>query len=236
MKRFLVVLAMLASAIGAFPESNSSDRTTIIQPSHDVVIPAARRQELVAAADIEAFQSLPNQDDVVVYDTIHDNPNTIDFMDNHPHVAIFRNGNVVLDLDSITLAPFGPVGFHGMAISRVSHDPIVAAFAFTLAVDQSGTFFVFVGEKSGGYKVIATLRGAQAQVRFRDSLSGRFEFWTADGQFDRDPEKQCVWCPKYYTRTIYAWQNGQLRQVLRSKEKQAYDPETFQDTPFMPMK
>ncbi|HYB61049.1 MAG TPA: hypothetical protein VEH50_06180 [Methylomirabilota bacterium] len=236
MKRFLIVLAMAVSGTVAYPQSNSSKKATIIQPSHDVVIPATLQKKLAAAADIEAFQSLPNQDDVVVYDTIHYNPNTIDFLDNHPHVAIFRNGDIVLDLDSVTLAPFGPVGFHGMAISPVSHGPVVAAFAFTLAVDQSGTFFVFVGEKSGKYKVIATLSGSQAQVRFTDSLSRRFEFWTAGGPFDSDPDEQCVWCRKFYKKTTYAWQNGQLRQLLTSKEKQAYDPWSFQDTPFMPIK
>jgi hypothetical protein len=236
MKRFLVPLATVAFGIAAFFQSNSIEATTIIRPSHDMVIPIALRQKLPAAADIEAFLSLPSQDSIVVYDTVHDNPNTADFMDNHPHVAIFRSGEIVLDLDSVRLAPFGPVSFHGMALLPASHDAVVAAFAFTLAVDQSGTFFVFTGEKSGGYKVIGTLSGTQAQVRFRDSLSGRFEFWTADGEFDRDPDKQCVWCRKYYKRTTYAWQNGQLQQLLISKGRQAYDPEAFQETPFMSMK
>jgi hypothetical protein len=236
MNRFLLILAMVNCNAAAVSQGNVKAADTIVAPSLDLVVPDAVRAKLSGAADFEAFLSLPNQDRVVVYDTVRDKPDTADFMDNHPHVAILRGGDIVMDLDLVSLAPLGPVQFHGMAVWHVSRDTVLTVFAFRLAADGSGTLFLFVGEKSGEYKVVGTLVGAQAQVRFKDNFSGDFEFWTADGQFSTKLDEQCVWCAKYYKRIAYVWRDGQLRQLLTFRDRQSYQPETFDRAPFVSSK
>jgi hypothetical protein len=53
-------------------------------------------------------------------------------------------------------------------------DAPIIGFAFALGGDGAGTFFVFVGAMPDGYKVIATIEGAQAQVRFGNRSPGHF--------------------------------------------------------------
>ena len=155
-------------------------------------------------------------------------------MDNNPHIAIFREGAVLLNIDSG--APAGPIRFHGMATIPASRDDSVLAFAFQLGVDGAGTHFVFVGHKPEGYGVVATLDGAQAQIRFRTNLPGTFELWTADGWVSRDLEGKCVWCPKYYKSKKYVWDNGKLRHLSTLRGRRGYQPETFDDSPFVMVK
>lgn len=231
LKWFLLALAAVAYLIPASSQPHPVQGTAIIAPSHDVTVPAAVRSLFPQAADFEAFQRLANQDSVVVYDTVRHESGTANFMDNHPHVAVLRNGNVLLNIDSVNLAPFGPVQFHGLAVSSLPDKTSMMAFAFTLAVDGSGTMFVFVRGTAGGYKVVGTLSGPQTQVRFRNNFSARFELWTADGEASRD---ECVWCPKFYRKTLYQWRNGHLRKIGVYGDKRAYRPETFTDAPFMP--
>jgi len=227
----LAIVALLWVCIGLSTAAQAEIK--IFQPSHDVVVPLAMLQKL-SAADTEAFVVLPNRDAILVYDTVRDKPDTADFMDNHTHVAVFSSsGAVTLDIDALTLAPSGPVRFDGIAVVPVPGGAPLLACAFTLGVDGSGTFFVFVGQESGTYKVLATLRGAQAQLRFNPKSPERFEFWTADGQFSRDPDKQCVWCSKHYKTKLYAWRDQKLTRLSESKSSQGYDPETFDDTRFM---
>lgn len=227
----LVIVALLWGCIGISAAAQTEIK--IVRPSHDVAVPSGVLQKL-SAADTKAFVVLPNRDTILVYDTVRDKPDTADFMDNHPHVAVFSSsGAVDLDIDALALAPSGPVRFDGIAVMPVSGGAPLLACAFTLGVDGSGTFFVFVGQESGTYKVLATLRGAQAQLRFNAKSPERFEFWTADGQFSRDPDKQCVWCSKYYRTKTYEWRNGKLVLLAASKSSRGYEPETFDDARFV---
>ena len=232
MKRFLAVLTVTICFIVAVTlRAQSNDHTRIVQASHDVAIPTELREKLSNAADIEAFLRLPNQDAVVVYDTVRDKPDTADFMDNDPHFAIFRGGAALLNTDSG--APAGPVRFHGMAAIPISDRASILAFAFQLGVNGAGTFFVFVGQNPGGYGVVATLQGDQAQLRFSEGSPGTFVLWTADGWIGRGPDGRCVWCPKYYKSEKYAWENGKPRYLSTVRSRQGYKPETFDDSPFL---
>jgi len=231
MRETLAVLAMLSCALAASPQSKPGRAGTVIQPSDQVSVPKSIRNNLPDAADFRAFFVLPNQDRVVVYDTVRDKPGTIDFMDNCPHIAIFHGADTVLNIESD--APAGPVRFGGMAFMPFAQHAPVVGFAFSLGVDGSGTFFVFIGKKPDGYKVIATIVGAQAQVRFSKVAPGHFELWAADGQFNRRWDMQCVWCPKYYKRTTYTWRDGELRKLQTVRTRRGYQPETFNDAPFL---
>ncbi len=227
----LAIVALLWGCIGISAAAQTEIK--IVRPSQDVDVPSGILQKL-SAADTEAFLVLSNRDAILVYDTVRDKPDTADFMDNHPHVAVFsQSGAVAVDIDALALAPSGPIRFDGMAIMPVSDGTPLLACAFTLGVDGAGTFFVFVGQESGTYKVLATLQGAQAQLRLNAKSPERFEFWTADGQFSRNPDKQCVWCPKHYKTKLYAWRNQKLTRLSESKSSRGYDPETFDDRRFM---
>lgn len=229
MKRFLTLLSILILASAAHAEP-SRENGTIIRPAHDVTVPTTIREKLSEAADIRAFASLPDGDSVVVYDTVRDKPDTADFMDNSPQIAFFHNGNVVFQHNSD--ASTGPIRFDGMAL-LLNPSRSLVAFAFTLGVDGAGTFFVLVGEQAGQYKLVASLRGTQAQLRFDNSSPEQLELWTADGQFNRNPDYQCVWCLKYYTRKTYAWQNGKLKLIQIVKGRRGHKPETFEKRRFV---
>lgn len=232
MRRFFVVLTVTICFLAAGTLRAQRDfKARIIQPSHDVPIPSELRTELSNAADIEAFLRLPNHDAVVVYDTVRDKPDTADFMDNDPHFAIFRGGAALLNTDSG--APVGPVRFHGMAAIPISDKASVLAFAFHLGGDGAGTFFVFVGQKQGGYAVVATLEAVQAQLRFSQGSPGTFVLWTVDGWVGRGLDATCVWCPKYYKLEKYAWEDGKPRQLSNVRSRQGYQPEIFDDAPFL---
>ena len=228
----VVVLALLSGCICI--NAAAQEEIKIIRPSHDVAVPSGMLQKL-SVADTEAFIVFPNRGAILVYDTVRDKPDTADFMDNHPHVAVFSpSGAVAIDVDSVALAPFGPVRFDGMAVMPVSDGAPLSACAFTLGVDGAGTFFVFVGQESRTYKVLATLHGAQAQLRFNAKSPKRLEFWTADGSvFPNDPGKNCVWCPKYYRTKTYEWRNGKLVLLAASKSSRGYEPKTFDDARFL---
>jgi hypothetical protein len=170
----------------------------------------------------------------VVYDTVRDKADTADFMDNQPHIVFIRAGEVIFDTGST--ANSGPVRFHGMATIPESSTSVVIGFAFTLGVNGAETIFVFVGQEGQNYKVIGTLKGAQAQLRFSYNQPGHFEIWTADGQYNHDPEKQCVWCPKYYKITSYSLQAGSLQQLRVLRSSRAYQPDTFYASPFVVVK
>jgi hypothetical protein len=112
MKRTFAVLAMLACAPAVSAQLNPSKAGTIIQPSDDVSVFSTVRDKLAGAADIRVFLVLPNRDCVVVYDTVRDKPDTADFMDNNPHIAIFHGGDAVLDIESGALpGRFGLAGW-----------------------------------------------------------------------------------------------------------------------------
>ncbi len=230
MKIRLAVLKMLIPVASAPLLAQPNEVGKIVQPAHDVFVPTAIREKLAEAADIRVFQTLSKRDSVVVYDTVRDKEGTTGFMDNVPHIALFRGDALLLNIDSG--APGGPVRFHAAAVVPVSHRTSLLAFAFQLGVDGAGTYFVFIDQKADGYGVVAKLEGAQAQVRFFSNSLGRFELWTADGQVNREPDRQCVWCPKYYRTTTYIWKNGAMRRLETIKSRRGYDPETFDDSPF----
>jgi hypothetical protein len=198
-----------------------------------VAIPDLVRKQLSRAADITAFLVLPNGDKVVAYDTVSDQSNTADFMDNHPHVAIFRGDNLSLDVDSVSLATTGPIRFDGMASLPTTHGIPVLAVAFALGGDGAATFFVFIGPQHKKYRVLTTLQGEQAQLRFSKGSPKRLELWTANGYFSRDPDKQCIWCPKYYNRSTYAWRDGKLVRISTRRTTRGYQPETFDNDRFI---
>jgi hypothetical protein len=230
MAQFLRLLLLALWSTAAFPQA-TVEAGTIVKPSRDVSVPAAITDKLSGVAEIRAFVSLPNHDAVVVSDSIRDKPGTTDFMDNHPHIALLRRGVVALNVDVLNLAPAGPVRFHGMAVLPGSEIDAAAAFAFTLGVDGSGTFFVFVGRRNASYKVTATLTGAQAQLRF-GAKGSQLEFWSADRQHHRNPLEQCVWCPKYYKKIVLAWRNGKLLRVGALTSSRSFQPEDFFAAPF----
>ena len=223
-----IVLCSLAASLPAFAMSAAR----VVMPSNDVSIPASIREKLAQCEDVRAFTPLPSGDDVVVFDTVRDRPDSPDFMDNHPHLAFFHAGNVVFDLDAVDVAPVGPVRFHGLVLSPQPDKTVTLIAAFTLGVDSAETFFVFVGQNPKGYETIATLSGGQAQLRFNENLQGHFELWAADGQAAHKTENQCVWCRKYYEMTSYQFDGGKLRKLSTSTSKQAYEPEPFFEKPF----
>jgi hypothetical protein len=204
----------------------------VVDPSNDVPVPASLREKLGQCENVRAFVALRNGDDIVVFNTVRDKPNSTDFMNNHPRLALFHGGSRAFDLDAVNVAPSGPVRFHGMVVSPQANDSIAVIAAFTLGVNSAETFFVFVGHDSKGYGVVAMLSGGQAQLRFNEELSGSFELWAADGQAAHEIENQCVWCRKYYEATTYQFENGKLRKLSAWKSKQAYEPEAFYQKPF----
>lgn len=221
MTRFPIGLLLISLTIPAWSQSVRE----LVKPAHDVAVPSTIRARLSQAADVEAFTRLSGQDILIVYDTVRSTPGTTDFMDNRPHIAILCNGNVKLDLDVLSLAPGGPAIFKGMAILQGWERNAVAVFAFSLAVDGSGTFFVFVGRGPSDYRVTAALHGLQAQLRFgpKDEL----ELWSAKGQ---DP---CVWCLKPYSVTKLEWSDAKLHDVAPATDAGEYHPEKLADEPFV---
>jgi len=226
----LIALALVFLCLCVRAAAQSQIR--IIRPSHDVVVPDAILQKF-STADIQVLAALPSGK-ALIYDTVPNRDNADDLMDSHPHIALLsRTGAIVLDVDVISLAPTGHVGFDGMAVLPISSNAPLLVCAFTLGVDGSGTFFVFVGQDSGNYKVVGSLTGAQAQIRFSEKSPHRFELWTADAQSNRNPDQQCVRCPKYYRTRVYEWQNGKLALISEAKSNRGYDPETFDNTRFL---
>lgn len=239
----MITVLSLVAAAGTL-EQNAAAQTapvaasTVIEPSDDVHVPVAILQKLSGVADVRAFLYVGNQDAVVVYDTVRADPNKMDFKenepdwtDNEPHVVFVQSDGGVLNLNVLSFARVGPGSFHGMAILPGSENNAVAAFAFTLGVDSSETFFLFVGRKPSGYQLTATLRGAQSQLRFTED--GALQFWSAGGQFNRRWDYQCVWCPKYYKSTELVWRNGKLRNQRTTVSKRGYQPDNFFEKPFV---
>lgn len=232
-KTYVFLLAVVTVLVCGHVRAAGQTEIKIIRPSHGVAVPP-RVLHNFSVADAEAFTVLPNRDSLLVYDTVRDKDDSADFMDSHPHIAVTSpSGSVAFDIDAVSLAPAGPIKFDGMAVVPVSGHAPLLAFAFTLGVDGAGTFFVFVGHESQTYKVLAKLTGAQAQLRFHAGLPGRFEFWTADGQFSHSPDQQCVWCSKYYKRKMYVWRDAKLVLVGELKTRQQYRPERFDEARFM---
>jgi hypothetical protein len=224
MTRFAIALLLIFLTTPAHSQSVGD----IVKPAHNLPVPSAVRDHLSQIADVEAFAPLSNHDAVVVYDTVRDSPGTTNFMDNRPKVAILRDGSVKLNLDVLSLAQGGPAFFNGMALLRGDERNAVAVFAFRLAADGSGTFFVFVGRGPSGYGVTATLQGLQAQLRFESN--DQLELWSANGQ------APCVWCPKPYRVTKLGWSDGKLRDLSPATDEGEYRPEQFVGEPFVAKK
>jgi hypothetical protein len=219
---FLLALALGCTCVRVAAQTDIK----IVQPSHDVPFPSGLIHNL-PAADTKALITLPDRAIVLVYDTIRDKPDTADYMDNHSHVAVLSpNGVTLLDIDALRLAAIGPVRFDSMAVMTLHGRPLVVC-AFNLGGDGAGTFFVFIGQEFEKYKVLATLTGAQAQIRFDQKSPNRFAFWTADAQASQDPDEQCVWCSKYYKTKTYEWRNGELVLLTQTRSTRGYDPEMF---------
>lgn len=231
MKPLLLTVAILLFGFGASRQTGVGTGVEIVQGFHEDPVPTGLRRKLPAAADLAASLTLPNQDHLVEYDTVRITPENAGSVDNHPHVAILRRGVVIFDLDLSA-----DVAFHGTAVSRTPSGPVAAAIALTLGTDSSGTLFVFIGQNARTYRVLGRLTGAQAQVRFIGDLAGKFELWSADGWVGHSLDATCVWCPKYYKRTVYEWRNGKLRQVSSSRQHGAHDPYSFFEKPFISTK
>jgi hypothetical protein len=225
--RFLVPFL---SSLLVFAQATVVTPGTILEPK-TMPASAALRAKLPHAVDVEESVTLPNSDELLVYDSVHDSDGTTDFMDNHPHVALWGSGGVLFDSDVASLASSGPTRFQGMAVLPGGKADAVAVLAFSLGVDGAGTFFVFIGQPSARYEVVATLTGTQAQLRFR--LDGRYEMWSADGA---STSESCVWCPKYFKKTTLTWRDGTLRRVATTKTSRGYQPDTFADKPFVLVK
>ena len=233
----IAMLVTLLFALSAASQSSDSQRADVIlTPSHDLQVPTIIRGQLADAADVEANLNLPNKDVALEYDTVRDNPDTADFMNNEPHVVLVRGERVIFNTGISSLARTGPIRFHGMALlARAGTTPIVVC-AFTLGGDSAETFFVFLGEQSKGYKVIATLRGEQAQIRINSRPLASFELWKGDGFSGRGLDAECVWCPKYYKKTMYEFRQGKLEKLESIRTKRGYDPDPFFETPFILIK
>jgi hypothetical protein len=228
---FIVVLFAVGSTAHGqvLGQANTTKPGAILEP-RTVSVPAALRDKLSSAADIRAFVTLENSDEVIVYDTVHDAPDTADFMDNRPHIAVMRHGAVLFNTDVVNLESSGPVRFEALAVLPGPEDSAVAAFAFSLGVNGAGKSFVFIGRTPTRYKVTGVLNGEQAQLRF-DS-HGRLRFWSADGWVGRGFENECVWCPKYYKESELAWTAGKLHRLNSVRHRESYDPSTFAEEPF----
>ncbi|MFY9675694.1 MAG: hypothetical protein WAK13_14640 [Terriglobales bacterium] len=221
MTRFPITLLLISLTIPACSQSVRD----LVKPAHDVAVSSTIRTSLSQAAEVEAFTRLPDQDAVIVYDTVRSTPGTTDFMDNRPHIAILSDGNVKLDLDVLSLVRGGPAIFKGMAILQGQERNAVAAFAFSLAVDGSDTFFVFVGRGPSDYRVTGTLHGLQAQLHF--GQKAELELWSAKGQ------GTCVWCLKPYSVTKLGWSDAKLHELAPATDAGAYRPENLADEPFV---
>ena len=155
----------------------------------------------------------------------HQRPTGDEPEDRRPHIAILSDGNVKLDLDVLSLVRGGPAIFKGMAILQGQERNAVAAFAFSLAVDGSDTFFVFVGRGPSDYRVTGTLHGLQAQLHF--GQKAELELWSAKGQ------GTCVWCLKPYSVTKLGWSDAKLHELAPATDAGAYRPENLADEPFV---
>jgi hypothetical protein len=231
LKTFLT-FAVLALVSTAYTLPPSTAKARIVAPSNDVNIPPVVKGKLVHLEEVRAYVPLPNGDAVVVYDTVRDKDDTADFMDNEPQLAFVRNDDVVSQLNVSDAASSGPLRFDGMVVAPATDGAVTTVFAFKVGVDSSGTLFLFVGQNGNRYEIVTSLEGAQAQLRFSNDLSGSFTLWAADGQVNKQWDKQCVWCPKYYTVTKYEFQGRNLRRLETLRSKRGYDPNSFFDVPF----
>lgn len=229
MRRLLQLLIFSVTTIAVLAQVNTVKPGTIVE-GKTVSVPSAIKNKFAAAVQVEVFVRLEDSDELVVYDTVLDKPDTADFMDNHPHIAVMRQGKILFDADMVSLAPAGPMSFLAMAVPTNAPSDAIAVFAFSLGVNGAGTFFVFLGQPHDSYKITATLTGTQAQLRF---ANGRYEFWSADGA---STAESCTWCPKYFRKTTFTWRNGILRQVATNRTKQGYEPDVFSDRPFVLLK
>jgi len=232
-----MVAVLFLTGFIAFAIAQEQSPTPAMSPRdvHDVVLPITLLAQLEKAKDIRETLALSPDVSAVAYDTIRTSTDNADWMDNHPHVAVFRAGRLAADLDVTEFAIHlsGPIRFTDMNIVRSRSDNPILIAAFALAVDGSGTFFVFIGQQGNSYKVLATLHGAQAQLRFNHSAPDRVELWTADKSVGHSFEDSCVWCPKYYRKKVYAWRNGRLKLVSNSLDEEAHSPGDFDEHRFI---
>jgi|GEM_PF-3974637 len=229
----LALLPIVFVAFAANAQAREADATAILTPSTGLQVPSPVLHQLNGVKEVESYVTLPNRDQLVVYDTVRDDHESADFMDNHPHIAVIRDTKVLLNVDAVAIAPAGPVRFAGMALLPVSQNMPLMAFAFRLAVDQAGTFFVFIDSTTKSYRIAATLQGAQAQLRFKADSPGRFEFWRGGRPSSRSPDDHCVWCPVFYSTISYKWMGGKLARLGTVKSKHGYDPDLFFESPFL---
>jgi len=123
-----------------------------------------------------------------------------------------------------------------MALLATAGTTPIVACAFTLGGDSAETFFVFLGEQPKGYRVIATLRGEEAQIRINSKFNGSFELWKGDGFSGRGLDAECVWCPKYYKKTMYEFRQGKIEKHESIRTKRGNDPDPFFETPLLLIK
>jgi hypothetical protein len=255
-----LILSILLSAHSPIIQSPAPAQTktdpnapaTIIYPGGDIPTPAELLVQLPLAKAFRISATLPNGDNVFVYDTVHNVTDTEDSGGNHPHLAIERAGKIIFDLDALSANSKAnsdadtdttddhsdpvAVTLRAIAFSQLADNQVVIAIAVSLGADQAGGIFAFVSESAGQYKRAGTANAPLSQFRFKVNFSNEFEIWFADVHLSAASTKNCLWCPTSYKHTIYTWRDGQAHPLKTISDKNLYHPEAFVNAPFISMK
>ena len=231
------LLALFALVFTPQPQTNSSAPATVISPSHNIPTFVELPTQLPLAKDFRISAPMPNGDTIIAYDTIRDTPNSTDYLDNHPHIAILRHGKVIYDLDTLDADDDVP-SIRALAISPLPDNQLLLSVAVTLGADRAASLFIFITEAAGQYKISGTVHGSIAQIRFKTNFSADFELWADMHVYpdENDVNQNCVWCPSEYRRTTYTWRHGQPHAVKSITDKHFYNPGGFFDAPFASIK
>ena len=249
----LTLFFALLSLLVPLPQSktNPSAPASVIYPGGDIPTPAELLAQLPLAKDFRISALLPNGDNVLVYDTIHDPNDSGDFTGNHPHLAIMRADKIIFDLDAIgaSAAPnpddadsgpdSDPVAsrLRAIAVSQLIDNQVLISIAVSVGADEAGGLFAFVSESSGEYKSAGKVNNAPlSQLRFKVNFSGEFEVWFADIHLNAESTKNCIWCPTEYKHSLYAWHDGKIHELKTLNDKHLYRPEAFFSAPFISIK
>jgi hypothetical protein len=150
----------------------------------------------------------------------------------HSHVAVIKNNERVADYSLTQLfRRYGIVDTYELFQAseiRTSDDRGAFVTAFRNIGDGSGTLFVVLTERQGGYEI---WKQATTQGRLRVLRNGEMELWSAgdvpDGKID------CVWCSRYYKVESFQWKVGIPAKLRQFITKRTLDPNAVADKPIV---
>lgn len=195
----------------------------LITPPHSVQVSKELRAILPKYSAVRLVQSTSlseGGEEIIIYERGN-------WYEPHSHLAVVKNDKLVIDFSLVKL--FGSdIGETFVLFRAAEFGTPDNRKAFVAALrgfgDGSGTIFLVVTERNGGYQV---WKRRTTEGLFKVLRTGDVEVWS--GGTGPDGGIDCVWCPRYYDVQNFKWVDGAPIKVGQFTTKHILSPYAVAD-------